>query len=225
VLSSILLSCFLTPIVDVNTMSCRERLNSSTYRRRSSFPKSNRSSLHLGSTYSSGYSSSFGSSCSTTFSSKRNSLHDNSYVRPNYNFSQTFDNQYDSETEDINDRIDKLLKRTESFEARIENMHKSTYDSKLGISELYNSSRNDDSAEFEWKRLLDAGILIDRAVELVRLRYRVPKAKFEYSPEGPSPRAYDFPSDTVLVTPPYDSSDDEDQRKGATSSFRRTRKL
>ena len=199
-------------------MSCRDRLQYSGYRRRNSLPKSNRPSVYIPSTYSSVHTSNYDSTSS--YNSNRNTLYlqyDLSYNRSNYRCPQvSLDIQTDAELATFDKTFKNLLRRADNFEGRVEKLRKSNVNLESGL-ERVRRAKNEDSAELEWKRFLDAGILIDKAVDIIKQRCRLPKAKFEYSPEGPSPRAYDVPSDTTLVSVPYAPSDDEDYSNSSST--------
>jgi len=187
-------------------MSCRERL--STVRNRT-YSKSNRSSLYIPSTYSSTYSS----SSSSTYSSRRTSTYDLTSSRTSLVFPQSFSILPSKvNVDEVESKLDELLKRTENFGSRVNKIRKSQCDISNQITRMYDNSNAYVSTELEWKRLLDSQMLIDKAVELIQKTIRRPKGKFEYSPE-PTPRpvrAFEFRSDTVLVSPPWSSDDEED---------------
>lgn len=145
--------------------------------------------------------------------------------------SSDFKSNYSEDLTDFDRQFKNLLDRTESFTNRVERLsNTSTYltrgyrridtvgtgirsqrDVIGGIDRIQDSFQVDDqeSTELEWKRLLDSGKLIERAVELVRQRYRFPKQTFEYSPDSPSPYEYVVPENTVLVPNPKSPRDKE----------------
>jgi len=61
---------------------------------------------------------------------------------------------------------------------------------------------DDDWSEHEWKRFIDAGILLEIAVEQVVLLGRTPKPNFEYESDTPPRRPYHEDPDTTLVSNP-----------------------
>jgi len=193
-------------------MSCRERL--STSRNRRSICKSNRSSIYIPTTYSSGVSSSYSSLSSSTYASNRSSLYFDSgssgtSSRSSFVLSSRSTSSIDLTS--VDSKLDELLRRTENFTSRVNDFRKSRDRISRQISHHYDNFDGYVSTEHEWKRLLDARMLIDKAVELIQTSLDRPKGRFEYSPE-PSPRPlrpHEW-TDTVLVSPPSYSSDDEE---------------
>jgi len=198
-------------------MSCRERL--STSRNRRSICKSNRSSLYIPTTYSSITSSNYSSLSSSTYASNRSSLYfDSGSSGTSSRSSLIFSSRSTSNVDltSVDSKLDELLKRTENFTNRVDDFRRSRNRMSRQISNHYDNLDGYVSTELEWKRLLDAQMLIDKAVELITTVSR-PKGRFEYSPE-PSPRPlrpYEW-TDIVLVSPPCFSSDDEEGGNDST---------
>lgn len=67
------------------------------------------------------------------------------------------------------------------------------------------------TTEKEWKKLLDAQILIERAVELVEESMRYPK-RFVYESDTPSPKAYHVPIGTKLIPNPDFCKDERNEK-------------
>ncbi|XP_057298131.1 uncharacterized protein LOC130629052 [Hydractinia symbiolongicarpus] len=160
--------------------------------------------------------------------SNRSSL----YLPSDYNVTN-----FSDDLSDFDRQFKKLLERTEKFTNRVEKLQNTATYIKKGFlridntvtglrsqrdvietafdsieNRLYNDVGEPPTTEEEWKRFLDAGILIEKAVELLRNRYKHPKPVFEYSPEDRSPYSYDVSPSTVLVPNPHSPTDAEGNR-------------
>lgn len=160
--------------------------------------------------------------------SNRSSL----YLPSDYNVTN-----FSDDLSDFDRQFKKLLERTEKFTNRVEKLQNTATYIKKGFRRIDNTvtglrsqrdvietafdsieNRLDNdvgeppTTEEEWKRFLDAGILIEKAVELLRNRYKYPKPIFEYSPEDRSPYSYNVSPSTVLVPNPHSPTDAEGNR-------------
>ncbi|XP_012553941.2 putative uncharacterized protein DDB_G0282499 isoform X1 [Hydra vulgaris] len=121
----------------------------------------------------------------------------------------------------------KLMERTEKFTTRVEKLHSVSSNIKKSFRRLDSTvsglrthfDGTDDeiadrhrkeslTTEEEWRKFLDAGVLIEKAVELLRQHIHFPKPAFEYSPEERSPYSFDISSNTSLVSMPQSPTDD-----------------
>ncbi|XP_066921735.1 uro-adherence factor A-like isoform X2 [Clytia hemisphaerica] len=87
----------------------------------------------------------------------------------------------------------------DSFTSRRQREHVSLYDTLIDTDPV--------STEDEWRRYVDRGCLVEKAVEALRRRHRYPKDSFEYSPESRSPYSYQITPTTKWVSPPKTPTD------------------
>ena len=102
------------------------------------------------------------------------------------------------------------MQRTANFVKRVDDIYDESRSERISCIRTH-IARSCESPEGEWKRVLDAGELIEQAVTKINKSgsYRQAKKRWVYSPDNPSPRPYYASVNTYLVNIPYSPSDDE----------------